>query len=74
MMKNRDGNLGGREVVIVEAVRTPVGRGNREKGYYKDVHLSRLLAQTYTELIDRSGIDPKEIGNIAASSRSASRV
>src|ERR671912_641585 len=28
----------GREVVIVEAVRTPIGRGHPEKGYYKDVH------------------------------------
>ena len=28
----------GREVVIVEAVRTPIGRGHREKGYYKDTH------------------------------------
>ncbi len=24
----------GREVVIVEAVRTPIGRGHKEKGYY----------------------------------------
>ena len=32
----------GREVVIVEAVRTPVGRGHEEKGYYKDVHPSRF--------------------------------
>ena len=31
----------GREVVIVEAVRTPVGRGHPEKGYYKDVHPER---------------------------------
>ena len=28
----------GREVVIVEAVRTPIGRGHLEKGYYKDTH------------------------------------
>ena len=33
----------GREVVIVEAVRTPVGRGHPEKGYYKDVHPNVLL-------------------------------
>ena len=33
----------GREVVIVEAVRTPVGRGHPEKGYYKDVHPNELL-------------------------------
>ena len=33
----------GREVVIVEAVRTPVGRGHPEKGAYRDVHPNALL-------------------------------
>ena len=28
----------GREVVIVEAVRTPIGRGHPEKGWFRDVH------------------------------------
>jgi acetyl-CoA acyltransferase len=54
----------GREVVIVEAVRTPVGRGHLEKGYYKDVHPSTLLAKTFSGLIERSGIDPGDVGNI----------
>ena len=30
-------------VVIVEAVRTPIGRGHPEKGYYKDTHPNELL-------------------------------
>ena len=38
---------GGREVVIVAAVRTPIGRGHPEKGYYKDVHPTELLGRTY---------------------------
>src|ERR1700748_3272128 len=59
-MENGKGKLGGREVVIVEAVRTPVGRGHLEKGYYKDLHPSNLLARTYSELVSRSGIDPSE--------------
>ena len=33
-----EGSFGGREVVIVEAVRTSVGRGHEEKGYYKEMH------------------------------------
>ena len=65
-MENGKGKLQGREVVIVEAVRTPVGRGHREKGYYKDLHPSNLLARTYAELIDRSGIDPNEVGDVIA--------
>ena len=47
----------GREVVIVEAVRTPIGRGHKEKGYYKDTHPNALLGKTYTEVIERAGID-----------------
>ncbi len=63
-MENGKGNLQGREVVIVEAVRTPVGRGHLEKGYYRDLHPSNLLARTYSELISRSGIDPAEVGDV----------
>ena len=48
----------GREVVIVEAVRTPVGRGHPEKGYYKDVHPNTLLGTTFVELFERAGVDP----------------
>ena len=47
----------GREVVIVEAARTPVGRGHPDKGYYKDVHPNELLGRTFAELIARAGID-----------------
>lgn len=58
--------FGGREVVIVEAVRTPVGRGHKEKGYYKDLHPSNLLALTYKELIERAGIDAGEVEDVVA--------
>ena len=56
----------GREVVIVEAVRTPVGRGHREKGYYKDTHPNDLLGSCYTEIIERSGIDAGEVETVIA--------
>jgi acetyl-CoA acyltransferase len=63
-MDNGNGRFGGREVVIVEAARTPIGRGHPEKGYYKDLHASNLLARTYSELISRAGIDPNEVGDV----------
>jgi acetyl-CoA acyltransferase len=53
-------------VVIVEAVRTPVGRGHPEKGYYKDVHPADLLGKTYTEVLDRAGVDPAEVEDVIA--------
>src|SRR6201991_5337310 len=59
-----EGKFGGREVVIVEAVRTPIGRGHAEKGYYKDVHPSNLLARTFAELVSRAGIDPAEVEDV----------
>ena len=56
--------LGGREVVVVEAVRTPIGRGHPEKGDFRDVHPNMLLGATYTEVIRRSGIDADAIDTI----------
>jgi acetyl-CoA acyltransferase len=57
-------NGNGREVVIVEAVRTPVGRGHPEKGYYKDTHSNELLGKTFTEVIERAGIEPSEVDDV----------
>jgi acetyl-CoA acyltransferase len=56
----------GREVVIVEAVRTPIGRGHPEKGYYRDVHANALLATAYSALLERAGIDPVEVEDVVA--------
>ncbi|MFM9043639.1 MAG: thiolase family protein, partial [bacterium] len=61
-----EGKFQGREVVIVEAARTPIGRGHPEKGYYKDLHPSNLLAKTYTGVIERAGIDPAEVEDVSA--------
>jgi acetyl-CoA acyltransferase len=54
----------GREVVIVEAVRTPIGRGHPEKGYYKDTHPNELLGRCYTEVIERAGIPAGEVEDV----------
>src|ERR671931_2729975 len=59
-----NGNFQGREVVIVDATRTPIGRGHEERGYYKDVHPSSLLATTYKALIERTGIDVSEVEDV----------
>jgi acetyl-CoA acetyltransferase family protein len=55
-----------REVVIVEAVRTPIGRGNKEKGYYRDTQPNALLGACYRAVIDRSGIDAAEVEDVIA--------
>ena len=56
----------GREVVIVEAARTPIGRGHREKGYYRDVHPNELLGACYQAVLERSGVDPLAVDDVIA--------
>jgi acetyl-CoA acyltransferase len=54
----------GHEVVIVEAVRTPIGRGHPDKGYYRDVHPNELLGSVLTAVIDRAGIPAEDVGDV----------
>jgi acetyl-CoA acyltransferase len=54
----------GREVVIVEAARTPIGRGHPEKGYYKDTHPNELLGKAFSEVIARSGIPAEAVEDV----------
>lgn len=60
------GGFQGREVVIVEAARLPVGRGHREKGYYGEVHPADLLGRTFTALLERSGLPAAEVDIVIA--------
>src|ERR671927_694526 len=57
-------NANGQDVVIVEAVRTPIGRGHPEKGYYKNTHPNELLGKTYSEVIERAGIPAGEVEDV----------
>ena len=49
------------EVVIVEAVRTPVGRRG---GGLSSVHPADLLAAAQAALVERSGVDPAAVGQV----------
>jgi acetyl-CoA acyltransferase len=52
-----------REAVIVEAVRTPLGRG-RETGALHGWHPVDLAAVTLKALVDRTGVDPAEVEDV----------
>lgn len=54
----------GREVVIAEAVRTPIGKAHPEKGWFRDTHPNAMLAATYQELIKRTGLDPMAVEDL----------
>jgi acetyl-CoA acyltransferase len=50
-----------RDAVIVEAVRTPVGRRN---GGLATVHPTEISADTLNELVTRAGVDPVDIDDV----------
>ncbi|MBP2580701.1 acetyl-CoA acetyltransferase family protein [Streptomyces sp. PvR006] len=52
-----------RDAVIVEAVRTPIGKG-RTGGALSHVHPVALLSHTLRALIERSGIDPALVDDV----------
>src|SRR6201999_1682679 len=56
----------GREVVIVEAARTAIGRGYHSKGIFREVHPNVLLGAVYAAVIERSGIDPELVDDVVA--------
>ncbi|MFE2642136.1 thiolase family protein [Streptomyces nigra] len=52
-----------RDAVIVEAVRTPIGKG-KPNGSLAHVHPVELLAHTLRSLVERSGVDPALIDDV----------
>jgi acetyl-CoA acyltransferase len=54
-----------KRAVIIDAVRTPIGRAHKEKGWYREVRSDDLAATVLRALIDRTGIDPAEIEDVA---------
>ncbi len=55
-----------RDVVIVGAARTAIGRGKRPAGIYSEVHPSTLLAHTYGAVLERAGVDAGQVGEVIA--------
>ncbi len=49
------------EAVIVEAVRTPVGR---RRGVLSGLHPAELLGMAQKGLLDRAGVDPRAVGQV----------
>ena len=54
----------GREVVIVEAARTPIGRGHPDKGYYRNTHPNELLGKAFATVIERAGIPAAAVEDV----------
>ena len=54
-----------RDVFIVDAIRTPIGRGKPD-GALHSVHPVDLLARTLKKLVERAGVDACEVEDIVA--------
>jgi acetyl-CoA acyltransferase len=54
-----------RDAVIVDAVRTPIGKG-RSSGALHEVHPADLLARSIAGLVGRTGIDPALVDDVIA--------
>ncbi|HTY17754.1 MAG TPA: acetyl-CoA C-acetyltransferase [Myxococcota bacterium] len=59
------------EAWIIDAVRTPRGRGKKDTGALSGIHPQELLAQVLNALRDRSGIEPKDVEDVVAGCVSA---
>lgn len=53
-----------RRAVIVDAVRTPIGRAHAERGYYRDVRSDDLARHCVEALLQRTGVDPAQIEDL----------
>ena len=54
------------EALIIDAVRTPRGRGRRDKGALAEVHPQELLAQTLQQLAERNHLETEHVDDVIA--------
>ncbi|MCE9544751.1 MAG: acetyl-CoA C-acyltransferase FadA [Planctomycetia bacterium] len=50
--------------VVIDCVRTPIGRGSAEKGVFRDTRSDDLAVEVIRSLVARTGIDPREIDDV----------
>ena len=54
----------GREALIVDALRTPMGRSHPERGWFRDTHPNELLGAVYTALLESTGLPPETVEDL----------
>jgi acetyl-CoA C-acetyltransferase len=54
------------EAWILDAVRTPRGKGKKETGALSHIHPQELLAGCLNAVRDRTGIDPRDVDDVVA--------
>ena len=56
--------LSGREALIVEALRTPMGKAHPDRGWYRGTHPNELLGAVYDALLASTGLSPAAIEDL----------
>jgi acetyl-CoA acyltransferase len=52
------------QAVVIDAVRTPVGKASAEAGYFRDVRAEELSAHVISSLLERTGVDRHLIDDV----------
>ena len=52
------------DAFIIDAVRTPRGRGRKGKGSLTEIHPQELMAQTLNRLVERSGVPAADVEDV----------
>lgn len=50
--------------VVIDCVRTPIGRAHKERGWFRDVRSDDLAVACIKALVERTGINPAEIEDV----------
>ena len=53
-----------KSAVVIDAVRTPVGRASADKGYFRDVRAEDLSANVMRAIVERTGVDKRLIEDV----------
>jgi acetyl-CoA acyltransferase len=53
-----------KSAVVVDCVRTPVGRAHKERGYYRDVRSDDLAVACVRQLLERTKISPESVEDL----------
>jgi acetyl-CoA acyltransferase len=54
----------GREALVVEALRTPMGKSHPERGWFRDTHPNEMLGAVYTALLESTGLAPEAVEDL----------
>ncbi|MFP6701871.1 MAG: acetyl-CoA C-acyltransferase, partial [Planctomycetaceae bacterium] len=50
--------------VVIDAIRTPIGRADGREGWFRDVRADELSAELITQLVQRTQVEPGRIEDV----------